>query len=113
MLRRQRPLAWAPYVKKLYRRPNAVPYIDYGALMRHKDVVGLLHDHSSALEDFIPRSIVSDIVDEQVRTGSRTRLLAVLTSMAVWRASVRARRPAGARRAFTSRLGRDARLVVT
>jgi hypothetical protein len=89
MLRRQRPLAWAPYIKKLYRRPSAVPYMDYKKLLRHKAVVGLVSDHSSALEDFIPRSVVSAIVDEQVRTGSRPRLLAVLASMAVWRASLR------------------------
>lgn len=90
MLRRQRPLAWAPYIKKLYRRPNAVPYMDYKTLLRHKDVVGLLSDHSSALEDVIPRSVVSAIVDEQMRTGSRPRLFAVLAAMAVWRTSLRA-----------------------
>jgi len=88
MLRRQRPFAWAPYVKKLHRRPSAVPYMDYASLLRRKDLLGLLSDHSSALDDFIPRSVVSNLIDEQLRGGSRTRLVAVLIGIAVWRASL-------------------------
>lgn len=102
MLLRQRPLAWAPYLKEIYRRPNAVPYMDYTDMLRRKDVVGLLHDHASELEDFIPRAVVGDIVDEQLRTGSRGKLFAILTGMALWRASLRPQRSSASPRVTSS-----------
>jgi asparagine synthase (glutamine-hydrolysing) len=89
MLRRQRPLAWAPVIKRVYRTPKVVPYMDYGALLSSKEVVGLLADHASELDDFLPRAVVNDIVDEQLRDGSRVKLVATLTGMALWRASMR------------------------
>jgi asparagine synthase (glutamine-hydrolysing) len=105
MLRRQRPLAWVPYVKKIYRRPSAVPYMNYTDLLRSRDVVGMLGDHASQLDDVIPKAVVDAIVDEQLRTGTRSRLVAVLTSMAVWRAAVRrapvAQRPIGGQAAVS------------
>ena len=88
-----------PYVKKIYRRPSAVPYMNYAGLLGNRDVVGMLSDHASQLDDVIPNAVVDAIVDEQLRTGTRSRLVAVLTSMAVWRAAVRlapvAQRPVG------------------
>jgi hypothetical protein len=92
MLRRQRPLAWAPLVRDVYKRPKAVPYMDYDGLLRRRDVIGLLHDHASELEDFIPRPLVEQIVDEQSKTGKRGRLVAMLTGMALWRAALRGAR---------------------
>ena len=96
MLRRQRPLAWVPYVKRVYRLPKAKPYADYGPQLRSPEVVGLLLDHASELEDFLPRALLQDIVDEQIKTGGRGPLIGVLTSMAVWRASMRRARRASA-----------------
>jgi hypothetical protein len=88
MLRRQRPLAWAPLVKKAYRLPKPIGYMDYPALLRHKDIIDLLYDRADALEGFMPRALVLDVVDEQVRTGGRGPLFGILTAMAVWRASL-------------------------
>jgi hypothetical protein len=89
MLLRQPPLAWAPGVKRLYRGPKVVPYMDYGELLRRKELVSLLADHASELDGFLPRAVVNDIVDEQLREGSRGKLVAMLTGMALWRASMR------------------------
>jgi asparagine synthase (glutamine-hydrolysing) len=93
MLRRQRPLAWVPYVKRVYRAPKPVPYADYGSLLRAPELVGLLSDHASELEDFLPRDVVNGIVDDQLKTGTRTRLVATLIGMSLWRASLRRSRP--------------------
>jgi hypothetical protein len=89
MLRRQRPLVWAPYLRDVYRRPKAIPYMDYGGLLRRPDVIGLLRDHASELDDFIPPSLVHEIADEQTKMGKRGRLVSMLTAMALWRASMR------------------------
>jgi asparagine synthase (glutamine-hydrolysing) len=88
MLRRPRPLHWAPLVKKLYRRPAARPYVDYGTLLRRDDVLALLHDHANQLDGLVPRRLVDRIIDDQRRTGARGRLVSILTGMAVWRASL-------------------------
>jgi asparagine synthase (glutamine-hydrolysing) len=96
LLLRQRPLAWVPAVKRLYGKPKVVPYADYGPLLRRRDMVGLLADHASELEDFLPRPVVSAIVDEQVAAGTRGRLVATLIGMAMWRSAVRKVRRASA-----------------
>jgi hypothetical protein len=88
MFRRPRPLAWMPLIKKLYRRPPVVPYVDYPALLRRDDVLALLHDHAAHLEGFMPRSLVLRIVDDQRKTGARGRLFSILTAMAIWRATL-------------------------
>ena len=92
MLRRERPLAWVPHLGKVYRRPKPVPYMDYGGLLRRQDIIGLLHDHASELDDFMPGPVVHDIADEQYKTGRRGRLVAMLIGMALWRASLRGAR---------------------
>jgi hypothetical protein len=92
MLRRQRPLAWAPHLRDVYRRPKAVPYMDYAGLLRRQDIVGLLHDNASELDDFLPRPLVHEIADEQSKRGNRGRLVAMLIGMALWRASLRGAR---------------------
>jgi hypothetical protein len=89
MLRRQRPLAWVPYFNRIYARPKPVHYMDYSQLLKRREIVGLLQDHSNELEDFLPRTVLSGIIDEQLKTGSRTRLVTNLIGMAVWRASMR------------------------
>jgi hypothetical protein len=88
MRRRLRPLQWAPVIKKLYRRPAVVPYVDYATLLRRDDVLALLHDHAGHLDGFMPRRLVHRVIDEQRQTGKRGRLFSVLTAMAVWRASL-------------------------
>jgi len=94
MLRRERHLSWVPGLNSLRGR-SALSYVDYPTLMRRKDILGLLHDHAGELQDLMPKAVVHDIVDEQLRTGRRARLCGVLTGMAVWRSSLRAdeRRP--------------------
>lgn len=92
MLRRQRPLAWAPLLKNVYRLPKPTPYVDSGALLRRKDIIDLLYDRADALDGFMPKAQVLDIVDEQRRTGARGALVGILTGMAVWRASLRGAR---------------------
>jgi hypothetical protein len=87
--RRPRPLQWAPLIKKLYPHPAVVPYVDYGRLLRRDDVLALLYDHAGELTDLMPRQLVHRIIDEQRQTGTRGRLFSILTSMAVWRASLR------------------------
>ncbi len=88
MLRRPRPLQWVPLIKKLYRRPPVVPYVDYATLLRREDVLALLHDHAGHLEGFMPRPLVYRVIDHQRQTGARGRLFSILTAMAVWRASL-------------------------
>jgi hypothetical protein len=90
MLRRQRPLAWVRPLKKLRRRKKNVPYVDVEALTRRRDIAGLLLDHASSLDGFMPRSVVTAIVDDHVRAGGRSKLVSILTGMAVWRHAMRA-----------------------
>jgi asparagine synthase (glutamine-hydrolysing) len=96
MLTRQRPLAWAPVVNRLYRRPKVVPYMDPGALYGRRDILDLLYDTRGELEGFMPKAVVETILDHHVQTGQRKYLIGILTAMAVWRASLRDGR-AGAR----------------
>jgi hypothetical protein len=84
----RRPLHWMPGVKRLYRSPPVVPYVDYDALLRRDDVLALLHDNASELDGFISRRLVGRVVDEQRRTGQRARLFSVLAGMALWRATL-------------------------
>jgi hypothetical protein len=96
MLRRQRPLAWAAPVKRLYRLPKAIPYVDYGPLLRSPEVVGLLSEHAAELEELLPRAVVNDLVDEQLKTGARGQVVGRLLGMVMWRVSLRQARREGA-----------------
>ncbi|MDB4988125.1 MAG: asparagine synthase [Myxococcaceae bacterium] len=91
MLRHERPFTWLPGFNRIYRRPKAKSYADYGALLRRPDILALLRDYAGELEDVMPRELVARIADEQALTGKRGRLCATLTSMAVWRSVMRPR----------------------
>jgi hypothetical protein len=111
MLRRQRPLAWVRPLKKLRRRTKNVPYVNVEELTRNKDIAGLLLDHASGLDGFMPRSVVSAIVDEHVRVGGRSKLVSILTGMAVWRHAMRATPQPGAPSPIKGDGGAAARLA--
>jgi hypothetical protein len=67
--------------------------MDHKALLQQKDVIDLLDDRAGALEGFMPRALVLDILDEQVRTGARGPLFGILAAMAIGRASLLDARP--------------------
>ena len=57
--RRERPLRWMPPFRTAHKVRN-VPYVNAEALTRRPDILALLRDNASELEDFIPRSLVHE-----------------------------------------------------
>ena len=66
-------------------------------------MVGLLSDNAAELEELLPRAVVSDLVDEQLKTGARGQVVGRLLGMVMWRVSLRQARRESAAVAAASR----------
>jgi hypothetical protein len=77
------------YWHRRRRQQPVVPYVDYRRLLSQPDILALLADHASAIDDVLPVANVLRLIDA-IRDGRRGhRLFSILTSLAIWRWAAR------------------------
>jgi asparagine synthase (glutamine-hydrolysing) len=73
------------YWHRRRRQQPVVPYVDYRRLLSQPDILALLADHASAIDDVLPVASQRQLIDA-IRNGQRGhRLFSILTSLAIWR----------------------------